>query len=108
VCVEGNQRCESGRGIPQVCQHGRWMESRLGKELVTWNEDLIVQTTLTAIAGVIMLLLCALTAMGCVKLTSSGSDGGHMKYASPPNTVRSHPLFPCCCTLRLLMYPLLF
>mmetsp|Transcript_34557 Transcript_34557/g.78801 ORF Transcript_34557/g.78801 Transcript_34557/m.78801 type:complete len:102 (-) Transcript_34557:225-530(-) len=62
------------------------MESRLGKELVTWNEDLIVQTTLTAIAGVIMLLLCALTAMGCVKLTSSGSDGGHMKYASPPNT----------------------
>jgi len=60
------------------------MESRLGKELVTWNEDLIVQTTLTAIAGVIMLLLCALTAMGCVKLTSSGSDGGHMKYASPP------------------------
>mmetsp|Transcript_11027 Transcript_11027/g.26771 ORF Transcript_11027/g.26771 Transcript_11027/m.26771 type:complete len:648 (+) Transcript_11027:125-2068(+) len=86
VCVEGNQRCESGRGIPQVCQHGRWMESRLGKELVTWNEDLIVQTTLTAIAGVIMLLLCALTAMGCVKLTSSGSDGGHMKYASPPNT----------------------
>ncbi|KAJ1469519.1 hypothetical protein T484DRAFT_1982130 [Baffinella frigidus] len=100
VCAEGTQRCtpnpylgrSPGRGISQICQNGRWVESRTGMvvqevdEPFGWNEDLIVQTALTVIAGVIMVLLCALTAMGCVKQMSSGSEGSHMKYAPPPNT----------------------
>ncbi|KAJ1475149.1 hypothetical protein T484DRAFT_3201318 [Baffinella frigidus] len=102
VCAEGVERCSSGRGIPQVCQHGRWVESKIGvvvqelDEPFGWNEDLIVQTALTVFAGVMMVLLCALTAMGCVKHMSPASQGSHMKYAPPPNTVQSHLIFPCC------------
>lgn len=87
VCVEGTQRCYSGypegHGIPQVCQHGRWVESRLGKELVTWTDDLSIQTALlTVILVMVILLLC----VRALPRRSSASDPS-TKNAPPTQTV---------------------